>query len=262
MDLAPYTGCLDCFTLEPRRPSPVGGIDREQLFNAVVYCEATAPFLYGRFEELPPTVHYRGGSRPVLERIAEQVITVDMSGTQRASALGRWVYEHVPHILLHDGALTPQARGWSEEALIEDGRAWCNEQVRIFACLCQVVNIPARMVAIHHVNRRAGHVVAEFWSGRNWAMFDVTYDVAARLDHGRCASAAEIRDHPGAARAANRAYEPAVAVFQARVPDCRRDRYYPMAFEFDRSPAAEKFAGIQIWDYPIAGDTNSPPPVD
>jgi len=196
-DLTPYSGCRSPFTLDLREPSPVGGIDREQLFQAVVYCEATEPYLYGRFSrDSPPVVQYPMGSRPVLERIVERVADTGMANAEKAVALGGYVYEHAPHPLLHDGELAPKNRGWTEEQLLEDGRAWCNEQARIFVCLCQIAGMAARMVAIFHSDRKTGHVVSEFWTGGNWALLDVTYNVMVESPPGRHISTADIRNWP------------------------------------------------------------------
>ncbi len=252
-ELDPFTGCIDPITLEPREVAPVAGIDREQLFAAVVVREETVPHLYGRFgRENPPPLHYTHGSRPALEAIVDETVTGNMTAAEKAAALGQVVFQRAPHALLHEGEIAPPDRGWSEEQLLEDTRCWCNEQVRIFVCLCHVAGIPARMVALFPSHRTGGHVTAEFWNEDHWALFDVTYNVRVEIAPGRFASAREIQTDRDISSIADRVYAPAVATFDARVPPDQQERYRSLGLRtFDFSPNHEKFAGLQIWDYPI-----------
>ncbi len=58
--------------------------------------------------------------------------------------------------------------GGIEEEVIKKGSSMCNEQSRVFCCLCQVAGIPARYVG-HHVG---GHGVSEAFVEGAWAYFD------------------------------------------------------------------------------------------
>src|SRR5437870_2378241 len=92
----------------------VAGIDRQQTQSQVRVCPETEEYVY----RSPRPIHYRRGSRPVLEKIASQL--------HGAGDAMHWTVKHVPHPHLV-GNVAPD-RALSEEDLITSGRGWCNEQ--------------------------------------------------------------------------------------------------------------------------------------
>jgi hypothetical protein len=165
----------------------VGGIDKAQTLSQVRLCPETEAELYGPSFSAT-RIRYVPGSRPVLESIVK-----DLEGKtprERAESASRWVAENVSHPYLVGKTRTD--RGFTEEQLIESGIGWCNEQARVFIALCQVMEIPARVVFIYHKNTLCGHTTAEAYINGKWSFFDPTFAVDVPLPDGSLASAAEI----------------------------------------------------------------------
>ena len=187
MDLTPYIaqgfpGDFDRAIAEVG----VAGIDRQQSQSAVRLCAATEAVLYGEYS--PTRIRYTRGARPLLEAITDTL--VGDTPRDRALAAMRWVWRRVqhPHTC---GPLAPD-RAFSEEQLIGSHLGWCNEQARVFAALCEVMEIPARMCFLFHANGRCGHTTTEVFLDGRWAFFDPTFNVAVPLPDGRLAEAREL----------------------------------------------------------------------
>jgi hypothetical protein len=209
MDLRPYTARgfpadIDKIIAEV----PVAGIDREQVQSIVRMCAETEGILYGE-NFSPRAVKYRRGSRAKLEEI---VAKFSGSAEERAGAAMNWVREHVVHP--HFAGATPADRGLDEEGLIESGRGYCNEQSRVLVTLCEMMEIPGRLVFLFHASRPCGHVAAELRLRASWAFHDTTFGVRVKTTDGRLAEARELR---GAMRhLAHDAYRAPMRVYYAR----------------------------------------------
>jgi transglutaminase-like putative cysteine protease len=187
---------------------PVIGIDREQVQSAVRLCAETERALYSTFS--PSRIRYRLGSRPKLE----PVVATFRGATPKARMLQamHWVSEHVvhPHFI---GPL-PADRNFSEEQLIESRCGWCNEQVRVFIALCEVMELPARLCFLWHENGKTGHTASEVFIDGRWAFVDVTFAVTVERPDRRLAEARELsREHR---QAAHDAYALALPQYYAR----------------------------------------------
>ncbi|MCX5662913.1 MAG: transglutaminase-like domain-containing protein [Planctomycetota bacterium] len=197
---------------------PVKGIDRQQTQGMVRLCPETRDALYGPgkapSEAYSPTgVRYRAGSRPRLEAIAKSLAPAGASPRQKIRAAIQWVTSTVvhPHLLRN---LAPD-RGLSEEALIDSGIGWCNEQSRVFIALCEVMGLPARLCFLVHDNLRCGHTATEVFFDGRWAFVDVTFDVMVDLPDGRPATGLELSiTHRALAHAA---YRPKLEAYFAKV---------------------------------------------
>ena len=188
IDLTPYIakgfpGDLD----EKIANVGVAGIDREQAHNMVRLCPETEAVLYGS-EYSPTNIRYRRGSRPELEKIASQL--AGETDRERALAAMDWVYRNVGHPYIV-GHMRPD-RAYTEEQLIDSKCGWCNEQARVFIGLCQVMEIPARLCFINHVNALCGHTTAEAYVDGRWAFFDPTFNVSVELPDGHLAEARQL----------------------------------------------------------------------
>lgn len=164
----------------------VRGVDREQAQGMIRLCEETENTLYGDYS--PRYIRYQRGTRPQLERI-----TAGFLGTttlEKATEAMQWVYAHIMHP--HQCGPTAPDRALSEEDLIASGRGWCNEQVRVFIALCEVMAIPARICYIHHLNARCAHTTAEVFIQGRWSFFDVTFNLVVELPDGRLAEVREL----------------------------------------------------------------------
>jgi hypothetical protein len=82
-------------------------------------------------------------------------------------------------------------RGLDDEALLSSGRAWCNEQARVFVRLCQVAGIPARLIFLFYSPAPGGHVIAEFYADGRWSMADASFLCVFPDAGGHLMSAAE-----------------------------------------------------------------------
>ena len=204
MDLTPYIakGFPGGFDQALAGVSVVG-LDREQTLGQVRLCSETEPVLYGS-EFSPRRIQYISGTRPDIESIATSFGGEEVRS--RAGEAMTWVYRNVahPHIA---GPLAPD-RDLSEEQIIESGIGWCNEQVRVFIALCEVMELPARICFLFHRNGVTGHTAAEVLVDGRWAFMDVTFNVWVVLTDGQLA---EGRDLSGSCRdLAHQAYGPAL----------------------------------------------------
>jgi hypothetical protein len=174
---------------------PIGdvtaGLDLWQANHFVAYREETARYLYESYS--PTSVRYRAGTLPMYEAIVAEQTAGLTNDRDKAVALLRVVPEK---IVLHPGIPPkgppiPENRALDDEALVCSGKAWCNEQARVFARLCQVAGIPARLIFLFYANRKSGHVIAEFYADAHWCMADASYLCVFSDASGRLMSAAE-----------------------------------------------------------------------
>ena len=165
----------------------VRGLDREQAHAMVRLCLATETELYGETYS-SRAIHYHKGSRPTLESVVASLS--GNSPRERAMNAMHWVNKTV----IHPHLIGPTAvdRALSEEALIQSGRGWCNEQARVFIALCQVMEIPARLCFVNHKNTRCGHTATEVFLDGHWAFFDPTFNLIVEMPDGRLAEAREL----------------------------------------------------------------------
>jgi hypothetical protein len=232
MDLSDYTcrgfpGDFDALM----RDVPVVGIDRAQTHAMVRLCEATEPILYCA-DFSPRRLRYIAGSRPRLQAIADHLHHDPHRALQ-------WVREHVQHPNFL-GKPCPPDRGMSEEQLIDAGIGWCNEQSRVFIALCEVMEMPARLVFLFHGNGKTSHTATEVLRNGKWAMFDVTYGVRVALADKTFAEARELRG-----RFRDIAHDP----YEAPLREYYRGKTPP----FDLSRGGDLFEAIGICNYIIDG---------
>lgn len=164
----------------------VGAIDKAQTLAQVRLCAETAPVLYGP-DFSATKIRYIPGSRPVLESIVKEYTGTDR---ERAETALKWVAENVDHPYFV--GKTPSDRGFTEEQLVESKIGWCNEQSRVFIALCEVMEIPSRLVVAYHKNTICCHTTAEVCLDGKWSYFDSTFTVVVPLPDGSLASASEI----------------------------------------------------------------------
>ena len=172
--------------------SAVAGIDRYHANHFVVYRPETAGFLYTEYT--PTTVNYRPGSLPGYEKLAAEHTAGLSSPKEKAVALVR----AMPQILKHPtmppcGPGVRADRGLLDEPLLASGGGFCNEQARVFVRLCQVLNIPARLVFLFYADHRTGHTIAEFYADGRWSMADTSWFCVFPADAGAADGAADGR---------------------------------------------------------------------
>ena len=184
---------------EPQRSKkgPLGdavqGIDRYHANHFVVYGPETAEFLYREYT--PLKVGYKKGLLPAYENVAAEHTGGLTSDREKAVALLR----AMPKILKHPtmppcGKHVRADRGLLDEPLLASGAGFCNEQARVFVRLCQVLDIPARLVFLFYADNRTGHTIAEFYADGHWSMADTSWFCVFPAADGHLLSAAEAHD--------------------------------------------------------------------
>jgi hypothetical protein len=180
VDLTPYTG-LGQFgpayrrMLEQDCHAP-GSVDRLLQQRMVRLCAATAGHLYSGFT--PAEARYQSGSRPVLERAAAALATME-----DVAAFCAAIAERAP------AGLDDLLVGGTEEQIIERGCDWCTDLARVACALCQVRGVPARIIYLADVEQAySGHAIIEARRAGVWGAVDPTGSVVYRHPGGRPAS--------------------------------------------------------------------------
>ena len=190
----PYLGKYGLPMPHPQQKAALGnctaGIDMWQANHFVGYREETARYLYETYT--PTTVQYRPGTLPLCEKIVAQYTAGLTTDRERALALlTRAVPELIAHPSIPPYSLDcPPDRALGEEDLLRSGMGWCNEQARVFARLCQVAGIPARLIFVFY-RPPDGHVIAEFYADGRWCMADSSWGCVFPASDGHLMSAAE-----------------------------------------------------------------------
>lgn len=168
--------------IDRRFVPPVRGIDLEQSLNYLDLQAAGEDFIYEHYTSR--RVFYVRGSRPRLEAVA---VAACGSGSQLevVRGLARWVAANVKWAGYYQkatGQVLPADTAPTEEALLEVGYGWCNEQARLFCALAQVRGLSARLVFAANHSRRYGHVVAEVLLDTGWLAVDQSLGFVFDLD--------------------------------------------------------------------------------
>lgn len=196
----PYVGKRGLPEPWSKRPGPLGssvaGIDRWQANHFIVHRPETARFLEEAYT--PLKVAYRPGTLPAYEKAVARHARGLTANGEKARALLR----AMPSLLRHPsippcGPHARPDRSLDDEALLQSGAGWCNEQARVFVRLCQAAGVPARMVFLFYADKRSGHVVAEFHADGRWALADTSWLCVFPGKDGRLLSAAEAHAEEG-----------------------------------------------------------------
>lgn len=155
------------------------GVDAQLLENQIMLCTDTAEALYRK----PAPTRYKKGTRPVLDRVAEEIFSGAVSETECAIRAMRYTRDlHKKHKGWHPFF------GGTEEVLIEKGEELCECVARLAVALLEVWGIPARIIT-HTIG---GHVTAEAYADGKWGYIDPRCGMYFLLDDGRLASLWEL----------------------------------------------------------------------
>jgi len=163
-----------------------GGVDVEVIDGQVILNEKTADALYGDFT--PLELHYVPGARPMLEDVAAECLSDGMAPREKALALMRRVRDNQDMGLARPNLFN----GGDEEDLLKRGAIMCNEVSRLYACLCQIAGIPARLFCSHI----SGHMMTEVYTDGKWGWVDPMKGIAAVTDDDAPASAWDLHVDP------------------------------------------------------------------
>jgi len=233
--------------------SAVKGLDRYQANQFIFYRPETAEFLYKEYT--PLRVGYEPGTLPGYEKLAVRWTAGCKSDTEKAVALLKAMPRFFKHPTMPPcGPGVPPDRNLDDEALLASGCGWCNEQARVFIRLCQVSNIPARMIHLFG----QGHTVAEFYADGRWALADASNFFVVPGTDGRLLSARECHDRGRGQRLYAEAKERRLHEM-AEMSDAELDLGSPEAArkwrEQNSKPIAEELAnrdvGFGVINYPL-----------
>jgi len=169
-------------------PAP-GGVDVQVIEEQLLLVPKTREYIYeGDFT--PREIAYVAGSRPMLEEVVAEVVTDGMSDEEKALAIMRRCRDNRDRGL--SGSGRRRFNGGSEEDLLRMGAIQCNEISRVFACLCQVAGLRARLMCAHI----SGHMMAEAEVDGRWWWIDPMQGCYCYRDDGGPASTWDLVQDP------------------------------------------------------------------
>lgn len=152
-------------------------VDMQVIKDQIILNKTTAKYIYNDLTSLE--IKYQKGSRPFLEKVLSQVITDKMSDTEKVFAIMRRCRDN------RDAKQVGiEFNGGTEEDLIKGGNIMCNEISRVFAVLCQIAGLPARLIGSHI----SGHMMNEVYLNGKWTWFDCMMGNYFYNDDGSMAS--------------------------------------------------------------------------
>ncbi len=135
-------------------------VEFERMANHVLLCDETYDYLY---KNSPPKIRYIRGTRPVLEKIADEICKDCKTEREKVLAILSYIRDMHKEV---NGA--DYFFGGTEEELIKKSEWFCERVARVMVGLCEVVGIPGRI--IFHV--AGGHVTNEIYLEGKWSYFD------------------------------------------------------------------------------------------
>lgn len=163
-----------------------GGVDVEVIRGQLALTPKTRAYLYESFT--PLALPYQSGSRPMLEAVVRETVRPEMNARAKALALMRRVRDNQdrglkkPHLFY----------GGDEEDLLRRGAQMCNEVSRLYACLCQIAGLPARLFCAHI----SGHMMNEVYLDGKWCWVDAMKGFLPVNDRDEPVSAWELWQDP------------------------------------------------------------------
>ena len=158
-------------------------VEYERLLQQILLCDKTKDYLYST----PKPTSYECGSRPVLEKIVDEVCKDAKTETDKALSLMRYIRDLKDKV---DGR--DYFYGGTEEELIKKGERYCERVSRLMCGLCDIAGIPARV--IFHVS--GGHLTTEVFVDGAWGYIDPRFGLFYINENGRLLSVIEIADNP------------------------------------------------------------------
>ncbi len=221
---------------------PPGHIDREHPAHDILYCKATAEYLYKHYTPTRIDYRYKEGRRPKIDAIVDAASVNARNKEEMVIEIIRWITHHIttsqvwpslhPNMSVKDILF-----GGTEEAIIDRGYGYCNEMARVFVTACHVAGIPGRLV-FGDTPKSSGHVMSEVYLDRGWRFFDAWVGGFTRAPDGHVYSAAEIHHSKRA---------------QARVDRANEQHYRIIHRRKDHpEPYSAYLSKIRICNYPLS----------
>lgn len=154
----------------------------------IILCPQTADFLYQKYIPKP---RYQKGSRPELEKIVAGTVKGAKTTQAKALAIMRFCRD-----LKNRAKVKPGSNAWvfggTEEELIAKGEDLCETVSRLFVALCEIADIPARII----MHDAGGHITAEAYIDGHWGYIDPRFGIYFMKDNKQLASLWELMHSP------------------------------------------------------------------
>jgi hypothetical protein len=158
-------------------------VDFERMNDDILYCRETEDYLYN---SPPPAPRYERGTRPILEKVVDEVTKGLETDRERALALLVYCED-----LKWKSGNRDYFYGGTEEELLKKGEKYCERLARLMVALCEVANIPAR--TIHHFV--GGHETTEVYIESGWAYMDPRHALFCVDENDKILSVKEILEN-------------------------------------------------------------------
>lgn len=163
-------------------------VDFQLRRNQIILCPQTAEVLYS--SEMVPEPLYPKGLYPELEKLVSVLTGKSADTRERVLAIMRYCRDlkNKPTTKWGSGFMF----GGTEKQLIEKGEDLCEALGRLFVALCEIADIPARIV-MHDIG---GHITAEAYIDGYWGYIDPKTGIYFLNSDGVIASAWELMLYP------------------------------------------------------------------
>lgn len=166
-----------------------GGVDFQLRSEGVLLTPENKNILYSA--GAVPECRYRSGSRPELEQIVKAITACCTNERDKALMIMRFcrdLYKKKPYPVEWEKYIF----GGTEEELILKGEILCEALARLQVAMCEIANIPARIVM--HIG--GGHVTSEVFADGKWGYIDPRMGIYFLDKNNRLASVQELIDNP------------------------------------------------------------------
>lgn len=169
-----------------------GSVDRTLAEQMVKLCCETAEYLYSVHTRTQ--ILYRRGSRPQLELYVGSMIDRSSSNEKTVERIAQFTSQLQEKA---ESNLDKVRIGGLEEDIIGRGSDWCTDLARVSCVLCQVAELPARLVTLVDVEKAySAHVITEVYRFGVWGAVDSTTNVVYRHEGGNPATTWELMNDP------------------------------------------------------------------
>ena len=160
-------------------------VDFQLRKEQIILCPQTVDFLYS--QTMLPVLRYKKGTRPALEKVVEKITANCRNEQEKALQIMRFCRD------LKFKAQYPNSDprfqfGGTEEELIAKGEDLCETLGRLFVALCEIADMPARII-MHNIG---GHITAEVYADGKWGYIDPRFGVYFLNKSGKLASLHEL----------------------------------------------------------------------
>lgn len=170
----------------------LGSIDRVLHENMIKLCPETVDYLYAKYTSI--TALYKKGMRPILERYIAKINSACSNDEERIEAIAKFTASLQEKACLDVDSML---FGGTEEEIIARGSDWCTDVARVGCALCQVTNLPSRMVYLVDTEKAYhGHAIIEVFRAGVWGAVDSVTNVIYRHPAGKPASTWDLMNNP------------------------------------------------------------------